>query len=389
MSYILKTSSGGTITVAKGGVNRTDTSLSLIGENYAGYGQLENENWIRLLENFANNVPPINPIVGQIWFDTSDLRFKYFYDGNDYTTIGVAVGTTAPDVTPREGDLWWNPADGFLKLYSTATNDYIDIGPFIPSESVATAAETRTVAEQGGGNRSVVVIVDDTVPGTGVSGIISSHPDFTISTTNPLSADFTQPIKPGYNPNPTIGGFLFNGNAASATTATTATTATNLSRSIVAGNGLTGGGILNNDRTLSVDANDGILVDSNGVSVDTSVVRTTRTISAGSGLNGGGDLTADRTLSVAGGDGISVGAEVNVDTTVVRTTVVNQTISGVKTFSNTIQGSISGNAATADAVNNQRTVGTIQFWSGTQAQYDEIGSGNYVSNILYIITTGT
>ena len=55
-------------------------------------------------------------------------------------------------------------------------------------------------------------------------------------------------------------------------------------RTITAGNGLTGGGSLNADRTLSVDF--------------TKVVPVERTITAGNGLSGGGPLTANRTLSL-------------------------------------------------------------------------------------------
>ena len=59
-------------------------------------------------------------------------------------------------------------------------------------------------------------------------------------------------------------------------------------------------------------------------------------IIAGSGLTGGGVLTANRTLTVGQGDGIVVNAtNVAVDSTVVRTTG-NQTIGGTKTFSASI-----------------------------------------------------
>ena len=60
-------------------------------------------------------------------------------------------------------------------------------------------------------------------------------------------------------------------------------------------------------------------------------VPTSRTISTTNGITGGGDLTANRTLSL--------------DSTVVRTTG-DQTIGGIKTFSSTISGSITGNAGT-------------------------------------------
>jgi hypothetical protein len=86
-------------------------------------------------------------------------------------------------------------------------------------------------------------------------------------------------------------------------------TATNCSRSVVAGNGLTGGGALSANRTLNVGQGDGISVAANSVAVDSTVVRTSRTITAGNGLTGGGDLSANRTLNVGAGTGIDVAAD--------------------------------------------------------------------------------
>ena len=63
-------------------------------------------------------------------------------------------------------------------------------------------------------------------------------------------------------------------------------------------------------------------------------VLNTRTLTAGNGLSGGGDLSGDRTFNVGAGDGISVSTDaVAVDSTVVRTTG-NQSINGIKSFEN-------------------------------------------------------
>jgi hypothetical protein len=51
-------------------------NLTLLGRNYPGYGQVLAENFIRVLENSASSVPPVNPIEGQLWFDTSDPTNK-------------------------------------------------------------------------------------------------------------------------------------------------------------------------------------------------------------------------------------------------------------------------------------------------------------------------
>jgi len=55
---------------------------------------------------------------------------------------------------------------------------------------------------------------------------------------------------------------------------------------------------------------------------------------AGSGIVGGGNLSSHRSFDIGQGDGISVGADsISVDSTVIRSTNIDQIVSGVKTFS--------------------------------------------------------
>lgn len=65
-------------------------------------------------------------------------------------------------------------------------------------------------------------------------------------------------------------------------------------RTVSAGDGLSGGGDLSANRSFAVDS---------------TVVRTTRNLVAGSGLTGGGTLASDRTFNVGAGDGIAVAAD--------------------------------------------------------------------------------
>jgi hypothetical protein len=84
--------------------------------------------------------------------------------------------------------------------------------------------------------------------------------------------------------------------------------------SIVAGDGLTGGGNITTSRTISIGAGTGITVSADAISTNDAAIihdnlsgfvanehidHTTVSISAGTGLTGGGDITATRTLSIA------------------------------------------------------------------------------------------
>ncbi len=73
MAYTIVKSDGTVLTtIPDGTVNTTSTSLGLPGRNYAGYGEIQDTNFVHITENFADSVPPPNPIRGQLWYNTND-----------------------------------------------------------------------------------------------------------------------------------------------------------------------------------------------------------------------------------------------------------------------------------------------------------------------------
>jgi hypothetical protein len=58
-------------------LNSTATDLRFVGRNYSGYGEIENENFLHLLENFANTSAPPKAITGQIWYDSSNKKINH------------------------------------------------------------------------------------------------------------------------------------------------------------------------------------------------------------------------------------------------------------------------------------------------------------------------
>ena len=73
MAYTIVKSDGTVLTtIADGTINTSSTSLGLPGRNYAGYGQSLDTNFVHAMENFADSVPPDNPLRGQLWYNTND-----------------------------------------------------------------------------------------------------------------------------------------------------------------------------------------------------------------------------------------------------------------------------------------------------------------------------
>lgn len=72
MAYTIVKSDGNVLTtIADGTINTDSTSLGLPGRNYPGYGQTLDTNFVHILESFADDTPPQNPMRGQLWFDTN------------------------------------------------------------------------------------------------------------------------------------------------------------------------------------------------------------------------------------------------------------------------------------------------------------------------------
>lgn len=115
------------VSVADGTVDTT-TDLRFLGKNYAGYGEVQNENFLHLLENFANTSPPPKAINGQVWYDSASKRLKYYdADNTKWRTTGsLEVGATAP-TKMNVGDFWYDTSAD--QLYSWNGTTFVLIGP--------------------------------------------------------------------------------------------------------------------------------------------------------------------------------------------------------------------------------------------------------------------
>lgn len=106
----------------------TDTSLKFPGRNVTGYGQIIAENFLALLENFASATQPVNPVEGQLWYDSQNSVLK-LYDNVTWTAAsGIQKGPSEPPTSESKvGELWVDTTNQQLRIYTGQR--WILVGP--------------------------------------------------------------------------------------------------------------------------------------------------------------------------------------------------------------------------------------------------------------------
>ncbi len=137
MAYDIRKTDGTVfVTVEDGTLDNTTTSIQFVGKRYPEYGLILNENDLHQLENFANPTPPLNPVIGQMWFDnTPSIEGIKVYTGGVTGWRGLGFSNNFSDSTIRDN----------LTFLGTArfTNDVIFDGIVeLGSEQVMTFAGT-------------------------------------------------------------------------------------------------------------------------------------------------------------------------------------------------------------------------------------------------------
>lgn len=192
MAYIINKYNGDQAAIVEDGTINTTLDLKLIGKNYAGYGEAQNENYTWLLENFASRTPPPKALIGQLWYDTSVQKLKINYDGaGHWHTMGVndVVAAKSEASNLAIGDLFW--VTSTEQLYCKGNTSDILIGGKI--QDVITQMKATSVQDDVGNPHEIIQAVVNEV----TTFIISSDPDFILDDTEALkSAGFTD-IKQG------------------------------------------------------------------------------------------------------------------------------------------------------------------------------------------------
>lgn len=178
MAYQIDRYNNTVLTVVQDGTIDQTTDLKFIGKNYAGYGEIQNENFLYLLENFSGANPPPRALSGQVWFDSSGSKLK-FYDGTRWRTTGGSEVSPTEPTGLTEGDFWWDSANDQLYVYNGT--EFILIGPQNAGEGL-TQMVSQTVLDTVGNPHSIIsaTLNDEVI-------YIISPDEFTLGAVNPIT----------------------------------------------------------------------------------------------------------------------------------------------------------------------------------------------------------
>ena len=203
MAYTINLTNGNVLTtIPDGTINTTTCSQTLIGKNYAGYGQFLDDNFVHLLENAANSTPPGAPLTGQLWFNTTTGVLNV-YNGTGFKPLGGANAAATAPSNNTVGDLWYDTANQQLNVW-TGTQ-WLLVGPIYNSQTGKTGAIPAVVADTVGNSHVVtqlyvsnqlVGIISDSVggwtPAPAIPGFASVYPGIQLATTvNGVTPEFT------------------------------------------------------------------------------------------------------------------------------------------------------------------------------------------------------
>jgi hypothetical protein len=338
MAYIINKSDGTALVTVEDGVLDTSTSISLLGRNYTGYGEIQNENFIFLLENFSNVNPPSRPIRGQSWYDSASGRMNV-YTGTEWAPISSATISETP---PPEfiGALWLRTSSKQLSIFNG--NVWTSIGP----EAVEGFGETRAMSsilkDTNNVDHAVILMKVDGQ----VLGIWSSE-SFSINNNNAIDGFFE----------------LIRGLNLSSSTSIQG----NLIGNVSTANRLTTGRSING---INFDGSSDILITANTAN---SLIR--GTYLTGSNFNGSSSTTWNVDASSSNGIGTIVARDSNGSFAATTITATN--------FVGTLSGNVNVTTGTSGFNNIVANEVDGKIFTGRSARASRLDVGRTINNVVF------
>jgi hypothetical protein len=214
MAYTINLTDGTVFaTISDGTINQIASGtpsvplITLVGKNYAGYGEFLDENFVHLLESGSNTIAPTSPLTGQLWWDKTNNILK-IYSGTGFKSItGSTSSASAPTTTVIAGDLWFDTSNQQLKVYTGAT--WLVVGPGYTSAQGTSGAIPETILDNVGATKYITSLYVNNVRVAVVFDGASFTPQSSLQATFPT-------IFPGLTLSAGVAGAVFAGDATNA-----------------------------------------------------------------------------------------------------------------------------------------------------------------------------
>jgi hypothetical protein len=210
MSYTINYTNGGTLMVLPDQTyDNQSTSLTLVGKNSNAYGSAVNNNFVHLLENFANVTSPTSPMVGQLWFDTIAGQVKV-YNNQTWKSVGAPTISASQPSTLITGDFWYDTTNTRLWYYNGI--DLVNLSTQYNSSEGKSGAIFETVVDI---LNNIWPVINFYVNGS-LLGWFANQTVTLNQSANPTFTGITNTIRPGLTLNSVNTSTYFNGTATSA-----------------------------------------------------------------------------------------------------------------------------------------------------------------------------
>jgi hypothetical protein len=155
-----------TVTISGPTKNNYSTSLDLVGPGYVAYGETIAQDFLKLLENFASPNPPLNPIEGQLWYDTSNPGRKILRVNNGAITSarwpsanGIYQQANDPSTEYSQnlidGDIWVDTGNTQVKI--RYGDSWTLVGPSVSTSDTKTGTESVELVSNTGATHPVIL----------------------------------------------------------------------------------------------------------------------------------------------------------------------------------------------------------------------------------------
>jgi hypothetical protein len=207
---IIKTDGSVLADILDNSVDKLSTDLTLVGKSTNNYGLEFNQNFVKLLENFASTTAPKSPIKGQIWYDTSEEKIRIFNGSIFKEPNRPQISSIEPALSP--GDIWIDSLR--RQLYFNDGQGTRLAGPIYTSQQGVSGNEIVNLVDNTGITKTLIKLkIGDVL--LGVFSKESFTPNYLTANGRVLENEgITGIIRKGFTP--AITGFGFYGTASSA-----------------------------------------------------------------------------------------------------------------------------------------------------------------------------